>query len=61
MQSRPFLDEMLRFLPQEVLERTLYKAKFSTYLATTVAELINRVVQQLDSGRVSEAAPPFPM
>lgn len=61
VQSRPFLEEMLRFLPQDVLDRTLSKARFSTYLATTVAELINRVVQQLDSDRVSDAAPPFPM
>ena len=61
VQSRPFLDEMLRFLPQAVLERTLYKAKFSTYLANTVAELIDRVVQQLDSGRITEPDSPFPM
>ncbi|WP_300271897.1 nucleotidyl transferase AbiEii/AbiGii toxin family protein [Halomonas sp.] len=61
VQSRPFLDEMLRFLPQEVLERTLYKAKFSDYLAATVAELINRVVQQLEGGQASKADSPFPM
>ncbi len=61
VQGRPFQQEMARFLPQEVLERTLYKAKFSDYLINTVAELIGRVIQQLYDGQVSEPAPPFQM
>ncbi|MCE9663457.1 nucleotidyl transferase AbiEii/AbiGii toxin family protein [Halomonas sp. M5N1S17] len=61
VQGRPFQQEMVRFLPHEVLERTLHKTKFSDYLADTVAGLIGKVVLQLDDDQVSEPPPPFQM
>lgn len=42
-----FKTEMLRFLPSDVFERTLAKAKFTEYLVQTISSLLNTLKSQL--------------
>lgn len=46
--SKPFMDEMKRFLPSDVFERTLAQAKFKSYLDETVSGLLITVQDALD-------------
>ncbi|MFO7727451.1 MAG: hypothetical protein R6X11_03900, partial [Desulfonatronovibrio sp.] len=41
--GKEFREQMSRFLPQEVQERTLRKEKFSTFLVSEITKLLNDV------------------
>lgn len=43
VEGAPFRQEMWRFLPQEVLERTLGKPKFSAFLAQELVALLQEL------------------
>lgn len=45
--GKPFIDEMSRFIPLDILERTLYKANFLDHLANENKGLLFEVSQKL--------------
>ncbi|PQQ38410.1 nucleotidyl transferase AbiEii/AbiGii toxin family protein [Photorhabdus laumondii] len=49
-----FLNEMQRFIPQDVQKRTLHKEKFFTFLTTEIADMLQRVQNSLNSCSTSE-------
>jgi hypothetical protein len=49
IKGRPFRDEMSRFLPADVIERTLAKDKFSDFLQNRVTSLLTEVRDELDA------------
>lgn len=48
IKGKPFRDEMNRFLPADVIERTLAKQKFSDFLQSRVTALLTEVRNELD-------------
>ena len=48
IKGKPFRDEMNRFLPADVIERTLAKDKFSDFLQSRVGSLLTQVRDELD-------------
>lgn len=57
--GRAFLDEMKRFVPKDVYDRTLGQDKFSTFLLATIREQLidaKNLLQGIETG-----APPFKM
>lgn len=56
--SKEFADTMQRFLPADVLERTLQREGFKDYLARGVGALFNEVLQSFGGGA---PLPPFRM
>lgn len=48
IRSKPFRDEMNRFLPADVIERTLAKEKFSDFLLSRITTLLKEVQDSLD-------------
>lgn len=59
IRSKSFRDEMNRFLPVDVIERTLAKEKFSDFLQNRVASLLSEVQDKL--GPDQSANPSFLM
>lgn len=51
VQGKPFLDQMTRFLPWDVLETTLHKEKFRVVLVREVAGLLENVVGMISGSR----------
>ena len=54
VEHQSFKDEMRRFLPADVYERTLGKEKFQSYLASTLVKLFKEVHKALYSSSVGE-------
>lgn len=48
IEGKPFRDEMNRFLPADVIERTLAKEKFSDFLLSRITTLLKEVQDSLD-------------
>ncbi|MGX1201142.1 nucleotidyl transferase AbiEii/AbiGii toxin family protein [Marinobacter sp. MBR-105] len=57
--GKQFQDEMQRFLPADVYQRTLAQDKFQSYLINTVTELLTDVQKKLDPDQSS--GPEFQM
>lgn len=57
--GKPFRDEMNRFLPADVIERTLAKDKFSDFLQNRVISLLTEVRDKIDPDQ--SANPSFSM
>ena len=55
--GKPFQDEMNRFLPADVIERTLAKEKFFDFLQSRVTGLLTEVRNELDPDQLD--SPPF--
>lgn len=53
IEGEVFQREMLRFIPQEVAERTLKKPKFNQFLATEVSGLLQQMQTSLQNGSTS--------
>jgi len=49
IKGKAFRDEMNRFLPADVIERTLAKDKFSDFLQSRVISLLDQVRDEIDS------------
>ena len=47
VQGRAFMNEMRRFLPMEVQERTLLKAKFLEFRAGEISDLLGEVRERV--------------
>ena len=60
VRSTPFKQEMLRFIPQGIQERTLHRDGFDTFLANEVKSLLHRVEEALNPA-IGAAGNPFPM
>ena len=61
VQSNEFSAEMKRFLPLEVVERTLNNQDFLLYLETTLYELMKSVQSEISGDRRQEQSNPFSM
>lgn len=59
IRGKSFLDEMNRFLPADVIERTLAKGKFTDFLQSRVIGLLKQVRDEIDSDQ--SASPSFVM
>ncbi len=59
IKGKPFRDEMNRFLPADVIERTLAKDKFSDFLKNRVISLLTEVRDKIDPDQ--SANPSFSM
>lgn len=59
IKGKPFRDEMNRFLPADVIERTLAKEKFSDFLQSRITGLLTEVRNKLDPNQSD--SPSFPM
>lgn len=57
IKGKPFQDEMNRFLPADVIERTLAKEKFFDFLQSRVTGLLTDVRNELDPDQSD--SPPF--
>ena len=57
IKGKPFRDEMNRFLPADVIERTLAKEKFFDFLQSRVTGLLTEVRNELDPDQSD--SPPF--
>lgn len=57
IKGKPFRDEMNRFLPADVIERTLAKEKFFDFLQSRVTGLLTDVRNELDPDQSD--SPPF--
>jgi len=47
--SKAFLDEMMRFLPNDILENTLRKPKFQIYLSNEIENILSSVLSGIES------------
>jgi len=56
--SRAFFAEMQRFIPMDVVSRTLADEKFTSYLLTTLRSLFENVKRELTGAKIN---PPFRM
>lgn len=61
VQSKEFNDEIKRFLPLEVVERTLNNQDFLLYLETTLYELMKSVQSDMYGDRRERQSNPFSM
>lgn len=59
IKGKPFRDEMNRFLPADVIERTLAKEKFSDFLQSRITGLLTEVRNKLDPNQ--SGSPSFSM
>jgi len=59
IKGKPFLDEMNQFLPADVIERTLAKDKFSSFLQNRVGSLLMEVRDELNADQ--SGSPSFSM
>jgi len=59
IRGKLFRDEMNRFLPADVIERTLAKGKFSDFLQSRVISLLTDVRDEIDPDK--SASPSFSM
>lgn len=47
VRSKPFLDEMSRFIPSDVFERTIQKEKFLMFLSNEIKSMLQQVFKSL--------------
>ncbi|MDL0431600.1 nucleotidyl transferase AbiEii/AbiGii toxin family protein [Marinobacter sp. TBZ242] len=59
IEGKPFRDEMNRFLPADVIERTLAREKFSDFLLNRITSLLTEVRDSRESDQSGK--PPFSM
>lgn len=56
IEGKSFRDEMNRFLPRDVIERTLAQKKFTEFLQNRVASLLEQVRDEIDSDQSADSS-----
>jgi predicted nucleotidyltransferase component of viral defense system len=56
IRGKSFRDEMNRFLPRDVIERTLAQKKFTEFLQNRVASLLEKVRDEIDSYQSADSS-----
>jgi len=56
IKGKSFRDEMNRFLPRDVIERTLAQKKFTEFLQNRVASLLEQVRDEIDSDQSADSS-----